>query len=230
MSVSPSSFHSFRNLPLELRLMIWEEFANLPRIIHLFHVPGDSHVMRVLTIGDQVFVDVPVLFFVNSESRRVAKRLYSTIKVGVTVGPLFTSTFALNFALGLHIRFGDEIMFHDVRPSFRAVPGVCAITFQQKRPCELDAKKILRWIESLPTTCVSTERKGAAQYAIRPHTIIACSATIIQKPDSPRKSYGYKPPPLFDFDDTEFEKGWVNERIDSNNKKLGKVDSWILRV
>ncbi|KAI0815470.1 hypothetical protein GGR55DRAFT_347493 [Xylaria sp. FL0064] len=155
-----NSFPLFVRLPPELRLTIWETFAG-PRTIHILHAPGNSEIRRRRRLGGYLFINVPILFFINIESREVAERLYTQTKFEVIMRSRALE-FGLHFDIPLHVRAGDELRIHDVDPSFRAVRAQrSGEIIWTMNPCPfIDRQKIYRWVDSVPDECISAPRES----------------------------------------------------------------------
>ncbi|KAI0159510.1 hypothetical protein GGR57DRAFT_457636 [Xylariaceae sp. FL1272] len=85
---APATFPQFGRLPPELRMMIWEEAARVPRVVHLVERAMERTQSRTLTVkrvrqGLQTqirrFSQVPELFFVNHEARAIALKEYTPV-------------------------------------------------------------------------------------------------------------------------------------------------------
>ncbi|KAI3331667.1 hypothetical protein HD806DRAFT_478002, partial [Xylariaceae sp. AK1471] len=71
-------FPRFADLPVELRLIVWEMAMEEPRIIHISDHPLEP-MPRRLTIDGVLFNQVPEFFFVNQECRQVALKQYTAV-------------------------------------------------------------------------------------------------------------------------------------------------------
>ncbi|KAI1505767.1 hypothetical protein F5X99DRAFT_404802 [Biscogniauxia marginata] len=75
---NPRVFSRFPNLPIELRLIIWELAIRHPRVICMDpDLPSRAtHLKPFFTIDGDLYRQVPVLYFVNEEARAIASKKY----------------------------------------------------------------------------------------------------------------------------------------------------------
>ncbi|KAI1352268.1 hypothetical protein F5Y01DRAFT_97394 [Xylaria sp. FL0043] len=221
-----NSFPLFVRLPPELRLMTWETFTE-PRTIHILHAPEPSDIRRRLRLDGLLYIHVPMLFFINFESRQVAERLYTRAVLVVKIEPL---DHAPQFELRFHVQAGDELKIHDVEPSFRAVRTQISGTFLATMiPCPfIDTEKIYRWVELIPDECIKGPREsvtgdflsiyGPIRFWVinRQLTIPPPHPVSIQQPNpAQQQDPAQQPNPVprfFDFEATDSLALWIAYR------------------
>ncbi len=98
---SQSSFTLFALLPTELRLKVWEAFADTPRMVEITCTPTASHIPEGRWFSHS---KGPVIFRVCSESRYVALSKVSVLKFS-------SNQIGFPPSMKLYINFSSETLF-----------------------------------------------------------------------------------------------------------------------
>ncbi|KAI1272714.1 hypothetical protein F5Y07DRAFT_284953 [Xylaria sp. FL0933] len=206
-----------------------------PRTIHILHVPEPSDIRRRLRLDGHLYIYVPMLFFINFESRQVAERLYTRAALVVKLEPLFR---APRFEIRFHVQAGDELRIHDVDPSFRAVRAQRSGTAVSSMiPCPfIDVRKMYRWIDSVPDECIDGPRTSVIGFFLSHYWpirfwVINEQITIRRpRPDSAQQrnpaQLPNRVPHFFNFEATGSLAPWMAHRREDNEPL--KHHYWLL--
>ncbi|KAI1268780.1 hypothetical protein F5Y18DRAFT_439396 [Xylariaceae sp. FL1019] len=118
---APATFPQFERLPAELRLMIWEEAARVPRVVHLVERAVErtpSRFLKVQCVGEdekseiRTISQVPELFFVNHEARAVARKEYTAVSFECRLR-IMNKVHAIKYVdmapINLYMKLGDTL-------------------------------------------------------------------------------------------------------------------------
>ncbi|KAI1402644.1 hypothetical protein F4819DRAFT_485447 [Hypoxylon fuscum] len=187
-----NSFTMFNMLPPELRLMIWECAMDEPRIVDIegpkfrsrfrdsiYGVKVDhlAH-PRFLRIDGDIYQQVPELFFVNRESRRLAMRRYTTRLSGDQI-PNWPHSAARCIISRNDIIIDGSCYYFGLLPSSEGTVCIRNLAFISKYG--FDIRNCLTELHRLKSDLATTNyRLGATVYRYGRHTRLTRRSTRLK--------------------------------------------------